>query len=59
MRARTFYFFPFPTHPETLRNEQFHLFVLLMVVFFWYKEIVSTYMRPLSHTDVEQISIRC
>lgn len=54
-RARTS-FFPFPTHPETLGNEQFHLFVLLMAVFSWYKEILSTCVRPLSHTDVEQIS---
>lgn len=28
------FFFPFPTHPETLRKEQFYLFVLLMAVFF-------------------------
>lgn len=47
-------FFPFPAHPETLRNEQVHLFVLLMAVLSWYKEILSTCIRPLSHTDVEQ-----
>lgn len=57
-RARTV-FFLFPTHPETLRNEQFHLFVLLMAVFSWYKEILSTCIRSLSHRDVEQISICC
>lgn len=57
--SQNIFFFPFPTHPETLRNEQFHLFVLLMAVFSWYKEILSTCVRPLSHTDVEQVSICC
>lgn len=57
--SQNIFFFPFPTHPEPLKNEEFHLFVWLMAVFSWYKEILSTCIRPLSHMDVEQISICC